>query len=190
MLIDLIVEALKELFHKHKWVLVYSQSHCDDKTITFYITKYYQCDICGYVKHEVERIDFYDLYRKDTKSMEIFTSYFSKLNKLNLKDYEPVSISRFTPRWYIGSVCKSLAPSAEILLAYKDDRDWVKFKNKYINELNKLNPHDIYRRLVSMSRGKDIVLMCFEKDYTTCHRSICAEWLRKNVGIIVREIGF
>ena len=119
---------------------------------------------------------------------KILTSYFAKINKMDFRISEPVSIARFTPKWYIGEKCLELAPSAEILLAYKEDEDWEKFKKHYLEELSRLNPHEIHRKLQKLGRGKNVVLLCFEKDHFKCHRSICAKWLRDKLGISVQEL--
>lgn len=120
--------------------------------------------------------------------MKILTSYFAKIPKMDRRISEPVSIARFTPKWYIGEKCLELAPSAETLLAYKEDGDWEKFKSRYLEELRHVNPHEVHRKLKELGRGKNVVLVCFEKDYFKCHRSICAKWLREKLGVSVQEL--
>ena len=63
-----------------------------------------------------------------------------------------------------------------------------KFKRKYLEQLERLDPEKVLNDLETMSRGKDVVLVCFEKDNTHCHRSLCAKWLRDNLGICAREL--
>lgn len=120
--------------------------------------------------------------------MKILTSYFAKMHKMDFRISEPVSIARFTPKWYIGEKCLALAPSAKILSEYKEDGDWNKFKRHYLEELNHVNPNEVYHKLQKIGRGKNVVLLCFEKDYFKCHRSICAKWLRDKLGIRVQEL--
>ena len=44
------------------------------------------------------------------------TSYFGNLRKIS----NPVSISLYSPKWFTGNNYKKLAPTKEILLAYKN----------------------------------------------------------------------
>ena len=120
--------------------------------------------------------------------MKILTSYFAKIPKMDRRISEPISIARFTPKWYIGEKCLELAPSAETLLAYKEDGDWEKFKSRYLEELRHVNPHEVHRKLEKLGRGKNVVLVCFEKEYFECHRSICAKWLKEKLGVSVQEL--
>ena len=119
--------------------------------------------------------------------MRVFTTYFAKLRKLDNK-ITPVSIARYTPKWYTGKTCKMLAPSAETLMGYKDSGDWKIFQNKYLEELGRLDPNEVNDELKKLSGSKDIALVCFEKEYFECHRSICAKWLNDSLGIRVREL--
>ena len=120
--------------------------------------------------------------------MKILTSYFAKIPKMDRRISEPISIARFTPKWYIGEKCLELAPSAETLLAYKEDGDWENFRSRYLEELRHVNPHEVHRKLKELGRSKNVVLVCFEKDYFKCHRSICAKWLREKLGVSVQEL--
>ena len=120
--------------------------------------------------------------------MKILTSYFAKIPKMDRQISEPISIARFTPKWYIGEKCLELAPSAETLLAYREDGDQEKFKSRYLEELRHVNPHEVHRKLKKLGRGKNVVLVCFEKEYFECHRSICAKWLREKLGVSVQEL--
>ena len=119
---------------------------------------------------------------------KIFTTYFARLR--NMDNVNPIAIVRYPPKWYKGRVYQTLAPKAETLLDYKyySDGDWKKFKKKYLEQLERLDPEEVLNDLETMSHGKDVVLVCFEKDYTHCHRSICAKWLRDNLGICAREL--
>ena len=121
--------------------------------------------------------------------VRVFTTYFAKLRKLD-NNLVPIAIVRYSPKWYDGKLYQTLVPKAETLLDYKyySDGDWKKFKREYLEQLERLDPEEVLNDLETMSRGKDVVLVCFEKDNTHCHRSLCAKWLIDNLGICAREL--
>jgi uncharacterized protein (DUF488 family) len=60
---------------------------------------------------------------------------------------------------------------------YRSNRDFDWFEVKYNNYLNKLNgPFTRLKRIVDQEGA---CLMCFEKDFSVCHRSIIAERLKE-----------
>ena len=121
--------------------------------------------------------------------VRVFTTYFAKLRKLD-NNLVPIAIVRYSPKWYDGKLYQTLAPKAETLLDYKyySDGDLKKFKREYLEQLERLDPEEVLNDLETLSHGKDVVLVCFENAYTHCHRSICANWLRDNLGICAREL--
>lgn len=50
-----------------------------------------------------------------------------------------------------------------------------------------LNASKIISELAQMSKGKDIVLLCYEKD-TFCHRQIVSRWLKWAINKEVIEL--
>lgn len=109
------------------------------------------------------------------------TSYFAKY-----KDKTgAISISLFTPSWYKCTEYKKLAPPYSLLKAYKDksigDTEYTTLYYKHV--LNNLDPLEVYNEL-----GEDAVLLCYEKTGDFCHRHIVADWLSKNLGIIIEEV--
>jgi AbrB family looped-hinge helix DNA binding protein len=55
---------------------------------------------------------------------------------------------------------------------------WQKFRELYIEYLNK--HMDAVKRLEELAKSKPTVIMCYEKDWRICHRSIIAEYLEKD----------
>lgn len=53
--------------------------------------------------------------------------------------------------------------------------------------LDKLNAQVIVDELFRLSGGKSVVLMCYEKDRNTCHRSLVGNWIEEKLGIEVKE---
>lgn len=110
----------------------------------------------------------------------LLTSYFAK----SAKHPGAVSIARFPPKWYTGRCYFPLAPKPEMLQI----GDWNEYKRRYRDEiLAALNPDDVLRDLGAEGADCDIVLLCFEKDRSHCHRGLVAEWLEGTKGIRVPE---
>ena len=116
----------------------------------------------------------------------IYTTYFAKVRKLPA-GIVPISIARFPPKDVRVSEYKRLAPGTELLMAYKATGDWAAFVATYDSTvLAKLDPHKTVKELGELARGHDFALVCFEKDYARCHRTLVAEWLKTN-GYDVKE---
>lgn len=112
----------------------------------------------------------------------LLTSYFAK----SAKHPGAVAIARFPPEWYTGARYLPLAPEPEMLRI----GDWDEYKRRYRDEiLSVLDPDQVLRDLEKLEAGHDIVLLCFEKDRSRCHRGLVAEWFLERKGIRVPEIG-
>ena len=125
--------------------------------------------------------------------MEIYTSYFANIKKLDKDMYTFVSISLYPPKWYEGKVYKKVAPSNEILMDWKqgnkDDEAKSHYERMYnFKILRKLSAKDILNDLQELSEGKDIVLLCFEKSMDFCHRHLLARFLEKELSITIKEL--
>lgn len=118
----------------------------------------------------------------------LYTSYYA--NSHNLHNKIKVCISLGCPIG-VDYYLKELAPTYEILKEYKETGDKENFTNRYEKEiLGHLNPNEIIgklRRIYFENRGKDVVLLCFEKKGSFCHRHIVSEWLSDS-GINIKEI--
>ena len=110
----------------------------------------------------------------------IYTSYFGKLKKLP-KDIVPISICGKTPDWYKGIQYRVLAPKWDFFKVWKENHDndyYIRcFKTQVLDQLN---PESVVNRLYTLSEGKDIVLLCYEKPLDFCHRHLVSAWLRRN----------
>lgn len=113
------------------------------------------------------------------------TSYFSNLK--NLKN--PLSISIYPPKWYLGPQFKLLAPTQTIIRAYKDlkisDEEYVNEFKKHV--LEPLDAFKVHSDLVTKF-GSDVTLLCYEKPGDFCHRRLVAEWFELKLGIEVPEL--
>jgi len=104
------------------------------------------------------------------------TSYFAKRNIP--KDQKTISIALYSPKWYEGKTYKLLHPPKYLISMGVND---IYKKSYYKDVLDKLDANKVYAAL------KDYILLCYEKDRNTCHRSIVAEWIEKETGHIVDE---
>lgn len=127
----------------------------------------------------------------------LITTYFSKLKEIPDECYKFV-ITRFPPKWLKLDnfdnmfIVKELSPNSKTLLEYKEDNDWQNFTQKFLNEqlLNDLNTSKIaFDNLVELVKNsdKDVYILCYEKDYNACHRSLIAEEAM-NQGCDVKEL--
>ena len=118
-----------------------------------------------------------------------YTSYFAKLKSLP-EDVIPISICGKAPDWYTGAQYKKLAPKYAFLMKYKEDGD-AEYYDKCFQEqvLNPLDFDTVISELTSLSQGKDIALICYERPDAFCHRQLVANWLQE-YGISCSEYEF
>lgn len=71
-----------------------------------------------------------------------------------------------------------LSPSKRLLLDYKYSEDWNYFAIRFKREMEKRE--DMREALIQLEedlrKGKDICLVCFEKEHKYCHRYLIAQW--------------
>lgn len=110
--------------------------------------------------------------------MRITESYFANLKNLG-DSVEPISVSLYVPSWYSGKTCKSLAPTEEILRAYKSSQINIEqyIEHYYEDVLSKYSVENILWSFENMGGGKDIALVCYEKAGVFCHRHLILMWL-------------
>jgi uncharacterized protein YeaO (DUF488 family) len=110
--------------------------------------------------------------------MKVYTSYFANLKKVP-KDAVAISICAKAPDWYKGEQYKRLAPSYSLLTAWKATHDERMYVSIYDSFLKGLSQQEILKDLSLISRGKDVVLVCFEKSGSFCHRNLVLNWLKE-----------
>jgi uncharacterized protein (DUF488 family) len=69
-----------------------------------------------------------------------------------------------------------LAPTAELLKEYKDERDWPRYEAAFNQLLAERNPEAEARALLA---GSAACLLCTEPAADKCHRRLVAEYLRR-----------
>jgi uncharacterized protein YeaO (DUF488 family) len=125
--------------------------------------------------------------------MEIYTSYFAKLNKIKDAGYFPISIARYTPKNIEICELKIFAPSKEILGKIKrGEIDEVEYERMYREEMT--NRYDFnlvlegLERISEINDKRDLVLLCYEKSGDFCHRHIFASIMGEKTGKTIKEL--
>ena len=120
----------------------------------------------------------------------IYTTYLSNLKNLpNDEKTKKYLITRWKPRNTIDvkkynlEWAPQLAPTELTLAKYKDGSiDWKEYRQRYIDESfsNPLFIDGLKEIIEYNDEGYDIFLICYEKNDSTCHRSILKEILQIN----------
>jgi uncharacterized protein YeaO (DUF488 family) len=119
--------------------------------------------------------------------MNIYTSYFAALKRIP-DHVVPISICLKTPYWYKGCQYKALAPTNDIFSNQKANPDDALYTSRFKNEvLGRLDHEQVVKDLESLSNGKDVVLLCYEKSTSFCHRHLVADWLNEFLDNSVKE---
>ena len=112
--------------------------------------------------------------------MEIYTSYFGNYRRIP-SEYQCVSIANSKPQGLFIPECSLLKPRWGIVQAYKNEAmSYTRFAEQYIGQLNATPAIKYFDSLRELSQFNPIVLMCWEEDYTMCHRTLAAYWLANN----------
>lgn len=130
---------------------------------------------------------------------KIYTSYYSNpyLREISQNELVRISISLYPPKGWTekgGLHYYPLCPSKEIFEHVKSTGDHKTYRQALLDQLSKLDPHQVVKDLINMSGGKPVVLLCYESpiptvgDYIFCHRTVVGQWLSSNLGIIVPEL--
>lgn len=116
--------------------------------------------------------------------IKIYTSYFARIKNLDKAGIVPISIARYSPRFFHGDVILDVAPVGAMLSMNEEE-----YKIAYREILRKVDVNKLLVKIQVLSKGKDAALLCYEKPGDFCHRRLLAEWIEKSVGIEVPEWG-
>lgn len=111
--------------------------------------------------------------------MKIYTSYFAKY-----KGVKGLAVSNSVPKNVTCARCGEVAPPWEWVDALK--RDEISWESFYLQYYYWLKEHDRWKVLLPFL-ADGVVLLCWEKNYHRCHRSILAAVLDE-YGIEVEEL--
>ena len=113
----------------------------------------------------------------------MYTGYFAKLKTYLHAGLVPVSIALVTPDWYDGKCFPLLAPTKSIFTEWKfgaHSGDNTCYTQRYKAEvLEPLVRDRVIRMLeiVAEAPRDRIILLCYEKPSSFCHRHLAADWL-------------
>ena len=114
----------------------------------------------------------------------IYTTYYAKLRDVP-EGARVFSISNSQPEGMSLPQLWQVIPSWSDVQQYKQSGDWETFVNRYIQRLDSVDKVTLLPHLVD----GDVVLVCYEKDASRCHRSILAEWITQEFCFPVKEWG-
>lgn len=124
--------------------------------------------------------------------IRLYTGYFAQVKKYEDAGMLPVSVSRFTPKWFHGPVLAELAPSASLLNRFKDGRIPVEvFDKQYRAEMASVDILQAIRSLDLDFAENDtysLVFCCFEKPGDHCHRHILADIIKTRHRVEINEV--
>ena len=97
-----------------------------------------------------------------------------------------------TPKFFKGVTFEDLAPSNILLARYKKGQlSNEEFDYAYINQIKYLPFDSIFNKLFELAKSeksKGIVLLCYEKSDSFCHRHVLADYLNENFDMNISEL--
>ena len=119
--------------------------------------------------------------------MKIFTSYFDNIENCN--GLVLIGIAGISPPGFNGLEYKKLAPKRFIYDNYIESGDEEEYSRNYFGYvLDKLNPREVIKELEELSKGKNLVLLCYEKPNQFCHRQLVRYWMKSALNLEIKEI--
>lgn len=123
--------------------------------------------------------------------MDIYTSNFASARRFDPSRYCLVSISLFPPKGWNGYRCFSLAPSDSLLREYKSGAiNEAGYTDSYLQYLDSIAVRSEFKVMAEWAKGRDIVLLCYEKAGAFCHRRLLASWILEHFGYDIKEFSF
>lgn len=118
--------------------------------------------------------------------MKIFTSYFGNSRKLNEAGVMIICVAIGKPRFLNVPQMLNVCPTRYMVSGPCSHEEYIRLYDRILagQDANK-----VVEQIVSLSRGRDVALCCYEKPGDFCHRHILAKWLTENTGIEVVEFG-
>ena len=109
----------------------------------------------------------------------IYTTYFANLRNVP-ENSVVVSIAQYNPRGVNIPQCKDLAPSAELLTAYKkgqvDEQAYTAIFMQQLTSLPNLAKIKAHMAKYTTDQDKSLVFVCYEGKNKFCHRHLVAKF--------------
>lgn len=118
----------------------------------------------------------------------LYSTYISNIKNLSEEQQSNIlNIARFFKSEKFKKDMR-LCPSYELLQAYKTGNiDWDDFEHAFKEQMKSGQTLIALRELYTICKTNDVILVCYEKDYTYCHRRLIGEFLEQ-YGIEYKEI--
>lgn len=116
---------------------------------------------------------------------KLYTTYLAKMREIPETEVGAIIMRMppFIPKDSNIMHTPQLSPKTNILTEYKKDNDWDKFKEAFNNQMySDRETMESINYLLEALEQIDIYLICCEKDYNVCHRSL--------IGKYVQSLGF
>lgn len=121
--------------------------------------------------------------------MNVYTSNYAKARSLDSHKFFVVGISRFVPRDFGGYRCLDFAPSSRLLSDYKAGLSESEYTERYIKSLGRPSfVHSVFEQLARLACGRDLVLCCFERPESFCHRHLLSDYVFNHFGYRIEEL--
>lgn len=94
----------------------------------------------------------------------------------------PYCVSQSMPKWVEMMRLRTLAPTWDMIYAYKGGAlQWEKFKIKYFEILKQR--HNTLENIIKIARTGNIILVCWEKPNQNCHRHLIVQYCIEQLGL-------
>jgi uncharacterized protein YeaO (DUF488 family) len=121
--------------------------------------------------------------------IQIYTTNYTKASRLSEKYYLKVSISLYRPKEFNGMQINSFAPTKELLSAFKNGLSEEEYEIRYRDQINKLSDiYSFFKIMAKQAKGRDILLLCYEKKNAFCHRHILSDIIYERYGYRIKEL--
>jgi len=110
--------------------------------------------------------------------MALFTTYLGYLNKTNLAELPLVNPEVIYVMRNRGN--NIVAPGTLLLKDWKNRRiDWDQYRSRYLEQVGHSAAVLWMKNIGNRARHHDVILVCYEKDATHCHRTLLAQLVAK-----------
>lgn len=121
--------------------------------------------------------------------INIYTTNYTKASRLSNKHYLKVSISYIRPREFNGMHVQSFAPSKQLFEDYKNGLSTEDYETRFREQINKLSDiYSFFQIMAKQAKGRDILLLCYEKKNAFCHRHILSDIIYERYGYRINEL--
>jgi uncharacterized protein YeaO (DUF488 family) len=84
---------------------------------------------------------------------------------------------------------QSFAPSKELFEDYKNGLSPEQYESRFREQIDQLNDIYVFFQLMAkQAKGRDILLLCYEKKNAFCHRHILSDIIYERYGYRIKEL--